>query len=44
MQAFRSSTLVPRGLTVESTALEDGEAIIVVRGCCHLWMAPGVQG
>jgi hypothetical protein len=26
-----SSTLVPRGLAVESTALEGGEAVIVVR-------------
>ncbi len=32
MHALRSSTLVPRGLAVESAVLEeDGEAVIVVR-------------
>ena len=41
MQAFRSSTLVPRGLTVESTALEDGEAIIVVRAVGSASVCPG---
>jgi transposase len=41
MQAFRSSTLAPRGLTVESAALEDGEAVILVRAVGSASVCPG---
>jgi hypothetical protein len=41
MQGFRSSTLVPRGLTVKSAALEDGEAVIVVRAAGIASVCPG---
>ena len=41
MRALRSSTLVPRGLSVESAALEDGEAVIVVRAASRASVCPG---
>ncbi len=41
MHALRSSTLVPRGLAVESAALEDGEAVIVVRAVSRASVCPG---
>ena len=40
MRALRSSTLVPRGLTVESAALEGGEAVIVVRAVGRASVCP----
>ncbi len=42
MHALRSSTLVPRGLAVESAVLEeDGEAVIVVRAVSRASVCPG---
>jgi transposase len=41
MHALRSSTLVPRGLAVESAVLEDGEAVIVVRAASRASVCPG---
>jgi transposase len=41
MQALRSSTLVPRGLAVESVALDGGEAVIVVRAASRASVYPG---
>src|ERR1700679_98746 len=41
MHALRSSTLVPRGLAVESAALEGGEAVIVVRAMGRASVCPG---
>ncbi len=41
MHALRSSTLVPRGLAVESAVLQDGEAVIVVRAASRASVCPG---